>query len=221
MSAAYQLEKWLWTEADFEHMGWHDARIYAIQFGKKISLDIDYIFQWVQEDADSFFSFWVAPATLVFPDAANVAISVDFRLGGELEIEHIHRQTSAAGVTEWHIETHQGSIFVTAESFRQIIRRPPTLQPGQQLMPEERGPSCFDVTPDMTFVESAEVSRLKTVDFVRRQKATDVRRLRRQLEALSEQRNAGVLEVKRYLQEKRSLEKKIAALLNELGAAEW
>ncbi len=25
----YELEKWVWTDADFEQMGWHDCRIRA------------------------------------------------------------------------------------------------------------------------------------------------------------------------------------------------
>ncbi|MDU0369667.1 hypothetical protein ACFPAF_04615 [Hymenobacter endophyticus] len=221
MSASYQLEKWVWTEADFEQMGWHDARIYAVQFGQEISFDIDYIFQWVQSDEDDYFSFWVAPATLIFPEAVHVAWAIDFRPNQELEIEHISRQTSAIGATVWCIETHQGDIRITAEGFRQIIRRPPTLQVGQQITPEERGASNFDVTPDTAFTESEEVRLLKKADFALRQKATEVRRIRRQLEALLEQRSAGVLEVKRYLQEKRSLEEKIKQLRNELDSTDW
>ncbi|RSK46270.1 hypothetical protein [Hymenobacter perfusus] len=221
MSAAYQLEKWIWTEADFEQMSWHDARIYAMQFGGNISLDIDYIFQWVQADKDDFFSFWVAPATLVFPEAAHVALTVDFRPNQELEIEDIRRESSAAGVTEWHLETHQGDIIITTESFRQVIRRPPTLQVGQQIPPEQRGACSFDLTPDIGFTESEEVRKLKQADFDLRQKATDVRRLRRQLDTLLEQRSAGVLAVKQYLQEKRRLEEKIKQLRNELDSTDW
>ncbi|WBA40762.1 hypothetical protein [Hymenobacter canadensis] len=221
MSPSYQLEKWIWTEADYEQMGWHDARIYAVQFGKDISFDIDYIFQWVQADKDDYFSFWVAPATLIFTEATHVALTMDFRPNQELEIEDIRRESSAAGVTEWHLETHQGDIIITAEGFRQVIRRPPTLQVGQQIISEERGASSFDVTPDAAFAESEEVSRLKKADFALRQKATELRRLRRQLDALVEQRSAGAMAVKRYLQEKLTLEKRIKDLLKELDTTEW
>jgi hypothetical protein len=31
---AYQLEKWFWTEADSDQMGWYGTTIYAMQFGK-------------------------------------------------------------------------------------------------------------------------------------------------------------------------------------------
>jgi hypothetical protein len=44
MTDKYELEKWLWTESDFEMMGWHDSRVYAISFSpeqSEIILDID------------------------------------------------------------------------------------------------------------------------------------------------------------------------------------
>jgi hypothetical protein len=63
------LEKLIWTEADYDIMGWHDATVWALALGwesHEFSLDIDYI-KWVQPDADDpDFRFWVAPATLVF-----------------------------------------------------------------------------------------------------------------------------------------------------------
>jgi hypothetical protein len=218
---SYSLEKWVWTEADLEQMGWHDARIYAIQFGKEISFDIDYIFEWVQVDKDDFFSFIVAPVTLVFPEPSATSINIDFRLGQELEIEDINRRVSAAGETEWHIETHQGDIIITAPTFQQIVRRAPTQQTGQQILPEERGLPSFSTVPDTTSVESADVREIKAADFALRQKAVSLRRLRRQLEALLEQQNAGVLEVKQYLQEKRLLEARIIQLKTDLEATDW
>ena len=63
----YELEKWTWTEKDFEQMGWHDATIYGLRLTENLELDIDYILQWNQPDIEGFqFTFWVAPATLVF-----------------------------------------------------------------------------------------------------------------------------------------------------------
>lgn len=217
----YSLEKWIWTEADFEQMGWHDARIYAVQFGKDISFDIDYIFEWVQVDKDDFFSFIVAPVTLIFSEPSATSINIDFRLSQEIEIEDISRRMSKTGETEWHVETHQGNIVVTTPAFRQVVRRTPTHQTGQQVLPEERGFSSFSTTPDTTSVESAEVREIKAADFALRQQAVSLRRLQRQLKALSEQRNAGALEVKRYLQEKRLLEANINQLKNNLKATDW
>ncbi|SNR54139.1 hypothetical protein SAMN06269173_103507 [Hymenobacter mucosus] len=221
MSMSYPLEKWVWTENDFEQMSWHDARIYAVQFGKDISFDIDYIFEWIQLDKDDFFSFVVAPATLVFPEPSFVSMDIDIRLSKEIEIEDISRRVSATGETKWHIQTHQGNIVITAPAFRQIVRRAPTQQTGQQVLPEERGLPSFSTVPDPSSVESAEVREIKAADFALRQKAASLRRLRRQLEALLEQRNAGVLEVKQYLQEKRLLEARISQLKIELEETGW
>jgi hypothetical protein len=30
--SAYTPEKWIWTEADFETMGWHDVHVHALAF---------------------------------------------------------------------------------------------------------------------------------------------------------------------------------------------
>jgi hypothetical protein len=46
----YTIQKPVWTEADFEQMGWHDVHIHAVAFRPEIFelwLDIDYIFGWV------------------------------------------------------------------------------------------------------------------------------------------------------------------------------
>ena len=217
----YQLEKWLWSEADFDRMGWHDATIYAVQFGKDISFDIDYIFEWVQADKDDFFSFYIAPVTLVFPEPSRVVFNVDFRGEQQLEIEEIHRRTTDAGATEWYIETAQGDVTITADSFRQIVRRYPTRQTRQQILPEERGETSFSQVPETGFVVSEEVAALQAADFTLRQKATELRRQQRQLEVLREQRSAGALEVKAYLLAKQEVERQIKKLREELQATDW
>ena len=70
MSDLYTLEKSLWTETDFEEMGWHDATIHAIATPNsefEIAFDIDYILKWVDPAEDqTHFRYWVSPATLVF-----------------------------------------------------------------------------------------------------------------------------------------------------------
>jgi hypothetical protein len=213
---SYELEKWAWSDADFDQMGWHDARVYAVQFGKNICFDIDYIFEWVKTDADDFFSFVVAPVTLVFLNPTNISFNVNFQIGQQLEIEEIQRRIASSGSTEWYIETHQGDITITAESFRQVVRRQPTLQTGQQILLEERGEPSFSVVPDTNSTESEEVRKLKAADFALREKAVQIRWLRRQVEILLEQRSAGVLEVKPYLREKRIIENLVSQLKAEL-----
>ena len=202
-------------------MGWHDATIYAVQFGKDISFDIDYIFKWVQADKDDSFSFYIAPATLVSSKPQSVVFNIDYRVGQQLEIEDIHRRATHTGTTEWYIETHQGGITITTGSFLQVVRRQPTLQTGQQIIPEERGESSFSRVPDTAFVASEVIRNLQAADFALRQKAAELRRKQRQLEILQKQRSAGTLEVKQYILAKREVENRIGESRDELRDTDW
>jgi hypothetical protein len=66
----YVLEKNLWTEADFEVMGCHDATFHAVAVhgeDYRLFFDLDYIFQWnAPVPPEPHFTFWIAPVTLVF-----------------------------------------------------------------------------------------------------------------------------------------------------------
>jgi hypothetical protein len=69
---AHSLEKALWSDADFDVMGWHDATVHAIAFEESddraaLLIDLDYIVRWIEpQPLSRSFSFLVAPATLVF-----------------------------------------------------------------------------------------------------------------------------------------------------------
>ena len=46
----YTPEKYTWTHADFDEVGWRNATLHAIAFmpgNVNISLDIDYAFEWI------------------------------------------------------------------------------------------------------------------------------------------------------------------------------
>jgi hypothetical protein len=80
----FDLEKKIWTEVDFNIMGWHDNPIYALSLGgddpviKGLLLDIDYIFEWIRPiPSETTFSFWIAPATLCFKDVSDVKINIE------------------------------------------------------------------------------------------------------------------------------------------------
>jgi hypothetical protein len=65
------LDRAVWTDADFETMGWHDNAVHAISFAddesSRLLLDLDYILRWLQpEPPKKNFSFLIAPATLIF-----------------------------------------------------------------------------------------------------------------------------------------------------------
>ena len=50
MTQFLTLEKAVWTDGDFEAMGWHDARLYSfltLPDTFELAFDIDYIVQWV------------------------------------------------------------------------------------------------------------------------------------------------------------------------------
>ena len=49
MAEGYAREKWIWTEEDFERMGWYDALVHALSFQPDawgFLLDLDYILEW-------------------------------------------------------------------------------------------------------------------------------------------------------------------------------
>jgi hypothetical protein len=141
----YKLEKSIWTESDFEIMGWHDSRIYATAFSPEkceIIFDIDYIFQWIHPKQDeNYFSFWVSPATLIFENVYNVEFSFQ-SYDGALEIDSIKREYVGAPINAqyigknkewiWSIECQQGEIKFRAAGFKQYVRAEPKL--GGQIL---------------------------------------------------------------------------------------
>ena len=55
MPEPYKLDKSIWTEADFDTMGRHDATIHAIAFFPdtfEFALDLDYVFQWIAPESE-------------------------------------------------------------------------------------------------------------------------------------------------------------------------
>jgi hypothetical protein len=81
MKQEYAVEKWIWTEADFEVMGWHDSQIHAMAFFPEefeLVFDIDYIFEWIDpQPNETYYKFWIAPATLVFKNIHDVEFDID------------------------------------------------------------------------------------------------------------------------------------------------
>src|SRR5215213_10801038 len=81
MTDGCALEKWTWTEEDFERMGWHDAQVHAFAFlpeSWELLLDLDDILKWVApSEGESHYSFWSAPATLIFENVADLKIELE------------------------------------------------------------------------------------------------------------------------------------------------
>ncbi len=158
------VERWIWTDADFEKMGWHDVRVHGIARYEKVErdeekgseghfsgvdllLDIDYILKWVKPEASKRnYEFWVAPSTLVFEGI------LDFEMKWvgsyfDWEIYDINRQparypTGTAGDC-WKWEIDGTGMNFLARGYKQYIRREPLLTRFQYLTWEERDGVSF------------------------------------------------------------------------------
>jgi hypothetical protein len=149
------LEKAIWTQSDFDTMGWHDATVHAIAFHEdaadaELLLDIDYIVRWIgPEPPAEHFTFLVAPATIVFENVWTL----EGELGAQrtlLQIQDIHRRAPQhdwdrnAGVHPWTIEGHDFELGFLASGFRQHFRARPVKSASQRLDLGERGGISFE-----------------------------------------------------------------------------
>lgn len=155
MAEEYKLDKWVWTEADFEQMGWHDAHIYAFAFVPEefeFVLDIDYILEWVHPaPGETYFKFWVAPATLVFENVNELLIDLEPHSGIEIQdlkredaqlprnAEYINRNTE----WRWVLDCLAGEISLRSIGYKQYFRRAPVFGTAQMLGLEGRGGFSF------------------------------------------------------------------------------
>lgn len=201
---AYQLEKKIWTDSDFEKMGWHDNHIYKIRLTKDLELDIDYILQWNSSELEGLpFTFWIAPATLVFKDVKNISFDFDIGLDDSFEIEDIDRENQ----NQWTIITRQGDIHFTSDGFEQFIRQEPSFQFGQQISYIERyGYSLDKVTnqenPNLSR-EDVLQQRKQNLEHYENAKKRHIQRL--ELEKLSHSRDNKEIDTKSYLLRKKEI----------------
>ena len=156
MSEIHEIEKWVWTEADFERMGWHDVAVYAFAYQAQnweFLLDLDYILQWVDPlEGELGYQFTTAPATLVFADVGSIRIDLEPLSG--FEIENISRSdpqtralpdgTSSKVHWLWTIDFQEGEITFRSTGYAQYIRRNPILSTRQSLTAAERGGLSFE-----------------------------------------------------------------------------
>ena len=147
----YTLEKTVWSDHDFEVMGWKNAYIHAIATIPEtfeLLLDIDYIVRWIDPTPPSnSFTFLVAPATLVFSNVYNVEIHLESQ-SGEFSIQNLDRldeQPTLNGEMKdwlWKFDD-EGSLSFRATGYTQYFRRQPILTSFQQLSFAERGGISF------------------------------------------------------------------------------
>lgn len=158
----FELEKNIWTHADYEQMGWHDASIYGMTFQKTedawtgdFLLDIDYIFKWVHPNPpDKHFTFWIAPCTLVFKGCYDLRINLDTNSYAVdlLEIDDLLLNNTTELKNnfleyDWTIDLQLGEINLKSSGFEQIVRKQPMYIDGQVLSLEQRGGISFDIQP--------------------------------------------------------------------------
>lgn len=138
----YVLEKTIWSDVDFEVMGWKDAHIHAIATipeSFELLLDIDYVVRWVDPTPpDDYFTFWVAPATLVFNNVHDVEVHLESQTG-EFSICSINRSDEQATQNKkltdwlWKIDTYEDSLSFRATGYQQYFRTQPILTQSQRL----------------------------------------------------------------------------------------
>lgn len=203
----YKLEKKIWTDTDFDQMGWHDCLIYKIHHTEDLELDIDYILQWNKPDLEGLpFTFWVAPATLAFKRVKNLDFEFDTAFHEEIEIEDIERQLGENGTT-WAIITEKGDLKFMSEGYEQFIRQEPFFQFGQTIPKIERNGLSLERATNQKnpnrfrddFIEQRKRD-LKLYENVKK------RHLKRQEKAsLNELRESNKISIKEYLIKKREI----------------
>lgn len=159
--AKYNLDKSIWTQEDFDMMGWHDTHIYGFTIERNDSdptadllFDIDYIFKWVQPvHPQKHFTFWIAPCTLIFKGCFD--LHIDLATGGDwldlLEISDLNLKSKIEEdkkfIYEWEMELQQGLITFKSYGFEQIVKKYPIYVSQQVLTLEQRESINFEKKP--------------------------------------------------------------------------
>ena len=147
------MAKTIWTNADFDSMGWHDNAIHAVAveqgdgYPGRLLLDIDYIVAGIRpEPPETTFNFRICPATLVFDQAWDLTTDIDLQgKSFQLFLERIERSgPDEHGYFEWTLAGRNFSIGLSAPGYTQYLRQPPILSDGHWLSPRERGGFSFD-----------------------------------------------------------------------------
>jgi hypothetical protein len=151
----YILEKLIWSDADYDLMGWHDTHVHAVTIlgeTSEVVLDIDYILKWVLMPPEvpggrRYYNFWVAPATIVFENVTDVS----FRISSVwLSLDGISRSdptaTEDGQMTEWLWDL-AGNIGISGElratGYKQYFRKQPIFIKDQAISLEQRGGISF------------------------------------------------------------------------------
>ena len=132
--------KKIWTDNDFDEMGWHDSRLYQLKFPDEdcnFILYIDYIFEWVKYK--DRYKFWVSPCEMVFKNVIDLNLNLLFENSIGIDIDLIKREemglTPNGKMTDWkyQIETDRGRIEFTSTGFEMNLISQPILSKSQSI----------------------------------------------------------------------------------------
>lgn len=155
----FEIEKSIWSDLDFDRMGWHDVHIHAIAFStgtQELLMDIDYMFAWVDpEPPDQHYTFWMAPCTLIFSNVHDFSASIEWGLG--LEILDVTREDKGRPQNadhirkdrewRWEFDCQEGTFSFHSDGFVQIARHRPKRAKAQAFPWDERGGVSFCRSP--------------------------------------------------------------------------
>lgn len=151
-----KLEKEVWSDEDFDVMGWHDATVHGLAFNPyewSLALDLDYIFKWVTPPrGQERYKFWVAPVTMHFEAVSDIRFDFPWTPFERLEIADLYREKTDPKVDgekprfRYRFDCHVGEISLMSHGFQMFVRHAPVLGYGQDYAPKNRGGYCFDRT---------------------------------------------------------------------------
>ena len=144
----YKLEKKIWTDQDFDIMGWHDCRLWAllgIIESFEFVLDLDYIFKWEDPSpGETNFKFWVSPVTMVFENAHDVKIDIESQQG-LIQIDNLfkseERKLGKSDLFDYLYQfiCQEGDVTFRSTGYKMYVRQPPQLIQRQYLALNIRG----------------------------------------------------------------------------------
>ena len=136
-----------WTDDDFDSMGWHDNKIYSMQYDEEkfeLAFDIDYIFEWIT-DSDKF-SYVLSASTIKFYNVWD--LNIDVNPHGEIRINEIIRANPITPKNaeyiekkiewDWDIDLFYGNISFKSVGFTQYLRGQLVSQDSQTLSMDYR-----------------------------------------------------------------------------------
>jgi len=203
----YNLEKRIWTDIDFDDMGWHDNHIYKIRMAEDLEMDIDYILQWNKPDIEGLpFTFWIAPATLIFKRVKDLIFDFNTGLNDPFEIEEIER-TEIENKSKWTIICRQADIQFTCDGYEQFIRQEPFFEFEQTIPYVRRYGYSLERTTNQEnpnrIREDILEQRKKDLEHYENAKKRHLKK--RELEQLIKSRNNNEIDTKEYLLKKEEI----------------